>query len=115
MELGMFTTLRYLSSLSLVAAILLSPNFGEALTRDARSLDPIVILAVKIEDNQNVVTETIMSMIQVRPGTRFDPVKVNEDCIRLLECGAFQNVTPDVKWSKRGAVVTYRVQEYPNT
>ena len=51
-----------------------------------------VIRSIKVEGNRRVESETVRSYLQFSPGSRYDPLKVDESLKSLFTTGLFSDV-----------------------
>ena len=68
-----------------------------------------VIAQIRIEGNQRVEEETVLSYLQFSRGDEFDPEKVDESIKVLFQTGLFS----DVQMFQRGNTLVIKVQENP--
>ncbi len=79
-----------------------------------RSADVPRIVSVDISGNLHVPTQTIMDVIQVRPGQPYDPAVIQSDLSRINALGYFAAVpAPLIRPRGNGVAITYRVIENP--
>ncbi len=68
-----------------------------------------VIRSIKVEGNRRVEPETVRSYLQFSPGSRYDPLKVDESLKSLFTTGLFS----DVRIRRQGSTVIIKVVENP--
>jgi outer membrane protein insertion porin family len=68
-----------------------------------------VIRSIKVEGNRRVEPETVRSYLQFSPGSRYDPLKVDESLKSLFTTGLFS----DVRIGRKGSTVIVKVVENP--
>lgn len=72
------------------------------------------IVSVDVTGNLHVPTQTIMSVVAVRPGQPYNPKTVQEDLARINALGYFADIAPPlVRERPKGVAITYRVVENP--
>lgn len=72
------------------------------------------IVSVDITGNLHVPTQTIMAVVQARPGQIYDPKVVQEDLARINALGYFADIAPPLVRERPGGIaITYRVIENP--
>jgi outer membrane protein assembly factor BamA len=72
------------------------------------------IVSVDVTGNLRVPTQTIMSVIAVRPGQPYDPKVVQADLARINALGYFADIAPPLIRQRPGGIaITYRVVENP--
>lgn len=72
------------------------------------------IVSVDVTGNVRVPTQTIMAVVQARPGQLYDPKVVQEDLARINALGYFADIAPPlVRQRPNGIAITYRVVENP--
>ncbi len=72
------------------------------------------IVSVDVTGNLHVPTQTIMAVIQARPGEPYDPKVISDDLARLNALGYFSDIAPPlVRARPNGVAITYRVIENP--
>jgi outer membrane protein insertion porin family len=80
----------------------------------ARSAPAPTIVSVDVSGNVHVPTQTIMSVVQARPGQLYDPRIVQADLQRVFALGYFADqATPLIRQRPNGIAITYRVIENP--
>lgn len=80
----------------------------------ARSATAPKIVSVDISGNMHVPTQTIMGVVQARPGQPFDPRVVQADLQRIFALGYFADQpAPLIRQRPGGIAITYRVIENP--
>lgn len=85
----------------------LSPLSGSAATAPR-------IVSVDVSGNVHVPTQTIMAVVQARPGMPYDPQVVQSDLQRIFALGYFADqAAPLIRQRPNGIAVTYRVIENP--
>jgi outer membrane protein insertion porin family len=88
------------------AVVLLGTTAGAGL---AWAQSGPVIRSIKIEGNRRVEPETVRSYLQLSPGSRYDPLKVDESLKSLFATGLFS----DVRIGRKGETVIVKVVENP--
>lgn len=68
-----------------------------------------VIRTIQVEGNRRVEPETVRSYLQFSPGSRYDPLKIDESLKSLFATGLFS----DVKIRRQGNSVIVKVVENP--
>jgi outer membrane protein insertion porin family len=68
-----------------------------------------IIAQIKIEGNQRVEEETVLSYLQFSRGDEFDPEKIDESIKVLFQTGLFS----DVQMFQRGNTLVIRLEENP--
>jgi outer membrane protein assembly factor BamA len=72
------------------------------------------IVSVDISGNVHVPTQTIMAVVQARPGQAYDPQVVQGDLQRIYALGYFADqAAPLIRQRPGGVAITYRVIENP--
>lgn len=72
------------------------------------------IVSVDVSGNMHVPTQTIMSVVQARPGQPYDPKVVQGDLQRIFALGYFSDqAAPLIRQRPTGIAITYRVIENP--
>ena len=72
------------------------------------------IVSVDVTGNLHVPTQTIMTVVQARPGQPYDPKVVQEDLARINALGYFADIAPPLIRQRPGGIaITYRVVENP--
>jgi outer membrane protein insertion porin family len=72
------------------------------------------IVSVDVTGNVHVPAQTIMAVVQARPGEIYDPRIVQEDLARINALGYFADIAPPLVRPRPGGVaITYRVIENP--
>ncbi len=100
---------RYVAILSLLAMTGLS--IGPALAASAAAPK---IVSVDVTGNLHVPTQTIMAVIEARPGQPYDPKVIQADLVRINALGYFADIAPPLVRQRPGGIaVTYRVVENP--
>lgn len=88
---------------------------GEETSGDRRP--PIIlappILEVKVEGNEEVVTEHILSVTTSKPGMPIDENRLSKDAAAIFELGFFANVDYSIDDEPDGAIVIFKVVENP--
>jgi outer membrane protein assembly factor BamA len=80
----------------------------------ARSAAAPKIVSVDVSGNVHVPTQTIMNVIQARPGQAYDPQVVQGDLQRIFALGYFADqAAPLIRQRPGGVAITYRVIENP--
>jgi outer membrane protein assembly factor BamA len=98
---------RYVAILSLIAIAALTAMPVPAATAPK-------IVSVDVSGNLHVPTQTIMSVVQARPGQAYDPKVVQADLARINALGYFADIAPPLVRQRPGGVaITYRVVENP--
>jgi outer membrane protein assembly factor BamA len=98
-----------------LASILL-PLFAVAAlsVATARPATAPKIVSVDVTGNLHVPTQTIMSVVAMRPGQPYNPKVVQEDLARINALGYFADIAPPlVRARPNGIAITYRVVENP--
>jgi outer membrane protein insertion porin family len=94
-----------LLSVALSVAVIIAP---------ASSATPPRIVSVDVTGNLHVPTQTIMAVVQAKPGDFYDPKVVQEDLARINALGYFADIAPPlVRPRPNGVAITYRVIENP--
>ena len=75
--------------------------------------DGKTIVAVRVEKNRVISTETVVSKLRTKPGDKLSQDVINEDLKRLYGTEYFSDVSVDVKEQADGVVVTLIVEEKP--
>ena len=105
-----------LASVGIAIALLALTSSGRQLpAQDIKKSTPDRVVAVNIIGNKRITTQEISSLIRTRPGDIFDKDKIYEDLVRLGESDLFISVRIGYDKKDTGFVVTFRVEEYPNT
>ncbi len=92
--------------LALACVMMLSPASGAASAPK--------IVSVDVSGNIHVPTQTIMSVVQARPGVSYDPQIVQGDLQRIFSLGYFADqAAPLIRQRPEGVAITYRVIENP--
>ncbi|WP_038033642.1 outer membrane protein assembly factor BamA [Thermopetrobacter sp. TC1] len=68
-----------------------------------------VVSRIVVEGNQRVEPETVLAYMQIRPGERMDPEKIDASLKALFQTGLFS----DVQILRRGNTLVVRVKENP--
>lgn len=72
------------------------------------------IVSVDVSGNVHVPTQTIMAVVQARPGQTYNPQVVQGDLQRIFALGYFADqAAPLVRARPKGVAITYRVIENP--
>lgn len=71
------------------------------------------VIAIRVENNRAVSTETILTKIKTRVGDKLSQDVINDDLKRLYGTEYFSDVSIDVKEEATGVVVTFIVEEKP--
>ncbi len=72
------------------------------------------IVSVDVTGNLHVPMQTILAVVQARPGEPYDPRIVQEDLARINALGYFADIAPPLVRARPGGVaITYRVIENP--
>jgi len=72
------------------------------------------IVSVDVTGNLHVPTQTIMAVVEARPGQPYDPKVVQADLSRINALGYFADIAPPlVRQRPNGIAITYRVVENP--
>ncbi len=72
------------------------------------------IVSVDVSGNVHVPTQTILAVIQARPGEPYDPKVVQADLQRIFALGYFADqAAPLIRQRPGGVAITYRVIENP--
>jgi outer membrane protein insertion porin family len=80
----------------------------------ARSAGAPSIVSVDVSGNAHVPTQTIMGVIQARPGQPYNPQVVQADLQRIFALGYFADqAAPLIRQRPGGIAITYRVIENP--
>ena len=80
----------------------------------ARSASAPKIVSVDVSGNVHVPTQTIMGVIQARPGQPYDQQVVQGDLQRIFALGYFADqAAPLIRQRPAGIAITYRVIENP--
>jgi len=80
----------------------------------ASSATPPRIVSVDVTGNLHVPTQTILAVVQAKPGEIYDPKVVQEDLARINALGYFADIAPPlVRPRPNGVAITYRVIENP--
>jgi outer membrane protein assembly factor BamA len=92
-------------SLFAIAALTVAP---------AASASAPKIVSVDVTGNLHVPTQTIMAVVEARPGQPYNPKVVQEDLARINALGYFADIAPPLVRSRPGGIaITYRVVENP--
>ncbi len=87
--------------------MLVTPSLGAAAPAPS-------IVSVDVSGNVHVPTQTIMGVIQARPGQPYDPKVVQGDLQRIFALGYFADqAAPLIRQRPGGVAITYRVIENP--
>jgi outer membrane protein assembly factor BamA len=98
---------RYVAILALLAWM--GVSLGQAPAATAPK-----IVSVDVTGNLHVPTQTIMSVVAVRPGQPYNPKVVQEDLARINALGYFADIAPPLIRQRPGGIaITYRVIENP--
>ena len=100
-----------LFSLSVISFAFFMPSYSiaqDALRDDAAATE---ITDIAVEGNKVVSTNTILSKIKVRVGTRFIQRTVNEDIKRLYATGFFTDVIAEAEDYRSGIRLIFKVTE----
>ena len=110
-----FDLRRCLRALTRWAGALLSVVLSIAfMVAPASSATPPRIVSVDVTGNLHVPTQTIMAVVQAKPGDFYDPKVVQEDLARINALGYFADIAPPLVRPRPGGVaITYRVIENP--
>src|SRR5579863_2739961 len=110
-----FDLRRCLRALTRWAGALLSVVLSVAfIVAPASSAAPPRIVSVDVTGNLHVPTQTIMAVVQAKPGDFYDPKVVQEDLARINALGYFADIAPPlVRPRPNGVAITYRVIENP--
>ncbi len=80
----------------------------------AYSASAPTIVSVDVSGNMHVPTQTIMSVVQARPGQPYNPQVVQADLQRIFALGYFADQpAPLIRQRPTGIAITYRVIENP--
>ena len=80
----------------------------------ARSASAPRIVSVDVSGNAHVPTQTILAVVQERPGVPYDPAAVQGDLQRIFALGYFADqAAPLIRQRPGGIAITYRVIENP--
>ena len=80
----------------------------------AQSANAPLIVSVDVSGNAHVPTQTIMAVVQARPGQTYNPQVVQSDLQRIFALGYFADqAAPLVRQRPGGVAITYRVIENP--
>ncbi len=80
----------------------------------ARSASAPKIVSVDVSGNVHVPTQTIMAVVQARPGQPYNPQVVQADLQRIFGLGYFADqAAPLIRQRPGGIAITYRVIENP--
>lgn len=80
----------------------------------AQSASAPKIVSVDISGNVHVPTQTIMAVVQARPGQPYNPQVVQGDLQRIFALGYFADqAAPLIRQRPHGIAITYRVIENP--
>lgn len=82
-------------------------------SQDSAKETPSKITDIKIEGNQSVSSNTILSKIKLRVGDKFSQKAVNEDIKRIYGLGFFTDVTAKVEDYQDGLRLIFSVIEKP--
>lgn len=80
---------------------------------DVPSELPDTVAEVRIEGNERLSKNAVLSYIKTRVGMPYDDAAVKEDRDRLSASGRFSNVTVTRTPTKEGVIVTFKVVERP--
>ena len=93
------------------------PDFNERVWAEGgptfTPADGELVAEVRVEGNETVSTNHVMSMLRTRPERVFDPDTVESDVRRLASRGLFRDVKILTKRTPQGVIVTFRVAERP--
>ena len=87
-------------------ALILSAPAGAQSARDA-------VVDVRVEGNDRLSTQAVMSYIKTRVGMPYDANIVKDDRDRLMASGRFDSVVATRKRTAQGVIVTFKVEERP--
>ncbi|MBP2645308.1 MAG: surface antigen [Firmicutes bacterium] len=104
---------RRLGKLLKVTALTLSLVFGAALPIHAADLTGKVITAVEVSGNITVPAESILAVVQEKPGDKFEAEKIKQDMKSVFDLGKFFDVTVNFTEVPEGVKVTFSVMENP--
>ncbi len=94
--------------LALVCVLLVCPP------APAQSAATPKIVSVDVSGNAHVPTQTIMAVVQARPGQPYDPKVIQSDLGRIFALGYFSDqAAPLIRQRPGGIAITYRVIENP--
>ncbi|HET9095769.1 MAG TPA: POTRA domain-containing protein [Candidatus Baltobacteraceae bacterium] len=80
----------------------------------AMSASAPTIVSVDVSGNMHVPTQTIMAVVQARPGQPYNPQVVQGDLQRIFALGYFADqAAPLIRQRPKGIAITYRVIENP--
>jgi outer membrane protein insertion porin family len=80
----------------------------------ARSAPAPKVVSVDVSGNAHVPTQTILAVVQERPGAPYDPTAVQGDLQRIFALGYFADqAAPLIRQRPGGVAITYRVIENP--
>jgi len=80
----------------------------------AQSATGLKIVSVDVTGNVRVPTQTIMGVVEARPGQLYNPKVVQEDLARINALGYFADIAPPLVRERPGGIaITYRVVENP--
>jgi len=110
MRVGMFGVRGLLTLLLLFVAAPVTALLGVSAGGSyAWSQSAPVIRSIQVQGNRRVEPETVRSYLQFSPGSRYDPLKVDESLKSLFTTGLFS----DVRIGRQGNTVIVKVVENP--
>ena len=93
------------------------PNFKERVWAEGGPSftlkDGELVAEVRVEGNETVSTNQVMTMLRTRPERVFDPDVVESDVRRLASRGLFRDVKILTNRTPKGVIVTFRLTERP--
>ena len=69
------------------------------------------VISIKVEGNETVSSQRILSLLRTRVGETFSKRILNEDVKRLYKTGYFSDITVETKEEKGGIVLTIKLKE----
>ncbi|WP_233559906.1 POTRA domain-containing protein [Oleomonas cavernae] len=83
---------RFVGPASLAVGLVAAPLAQAQQTETGAELSGPVVSAIRVEGNQRVEPETVVSYMTIRAGERFDPVKIDQSLKALYGTGLFGDV-----------------------
>ncbi len=82
---------------------------GNGLVSSAYAQSGVVISRIAVEGNHRIEAETVRSYMQIAPGDRYDPERIDQSLQTLFRTGLFS----DVNINLRGKILVVAVEENP--
>jgi outer membrane protein insertion porin family len=96
----------------IILTVILISTFGAKSAAQTESL-PELVTDVRVENNRQISTSTILSKIRTQIGSQFSRSILNEDIRALYATGYFTDIQVDVKDYQEGLAVIFSVTEKP--